>query len=300
MASSDGVEVAAYHLGGPATGADGADAPTPDTAWPVLAAHATGFCAAVLGPLATHLGPHPVIAFDERGHGASGRPASGCYDWHGFAHDALAVVDRLGLDRPFGFGHSCGGAALVLAEVARPGTFCGLYLFEPVIPPLDVPVPGGVPDNPLSVGARRRRQRFPSRHEALANFAGKPPFHQLHPDALAAYVDNGFRPDPDGGITLRCARDDEAAVYASGFSHDAFANLADVRCPVTVACGADTDAFTAEALAPVVARLPHGELVVLPGLGHFGPLQDPAAVGASLRASTAWAAASSVSDTPAP
>lgn len=287
--STDGVTLAAYHL---TTGSPGAV--------PVLAAHATGFCAAVLGPLARHLGRHPVVAFDERGHGRSDRPASGSFAWAGFAADALAVVDAADLGRPLGFGHSCGGAALVLAEAARPGTFAGLYLFEPVIPPLDEPFPGGVPDNSLSAGARRRRTSFAGRDEALANFAGKPPFADLDRDALAAYVDNGFRPDgPDGGITLCCARDDEAAVYAGAFAHDAFRRLPEVRCPVTVAYGERTDAFDERALAPVVDRLPDAELRVLPGLGHFGPLQDPEAVARSVLASAAWAA-SPVRGTPDP
>lgn len=251
--------------------------------------------------MAAHLGSHPVVGFDERGHGASGRPADGSFDWHGFADDALAVVDGLGLDRPLGFGHSCGGAALVLAEQARPGTFAGLFLFEPVIPPLDEPPARAVADNnPLSVGARRRRRQFDSRRQALDNFAGKPPFSELAPQALAAYVDNGFRPDPRGGITLCCAREDEAAVYAAAFGHGAFSRLGEVRCPVTVACGALTDAFDARAVQPVVDRLPDGTLTVLPGLGHFGPLQDPEAVAHALRQSAAWAAAFADPGTPSP
>jgi pimeloyl-ACP methyl ester carboxylesterase len=276
--STDGVTVASYRL---ADGLPGVP--------PVVAAHPTGFCAAVLEPMARHLGPHPVVAFDERGHGRSGRPASGSFAWSGFADDVLAVVDAGGLDRPLGFGHSCGGAALVLAEARRPGTFAGLYLYEPVIPPLDEPLAGGQPDNPLSAGARRRRTHFAGRDDALANFAAKAPFGDLDPVALAAYVDNGFRPDGQGGITLCCARDDEAAVYAAASAHDAFRLLPAVRCPVTIACGERTDAFDERALKPVVERLPQADLQVLPGLGHFGPQQDPAAVARSVLHSAAWA-----------
>lgn len=296
VASSDGVTVAVYRLRTAGDHPAAADRrPTP----PVLAAHATGLCAATLAPMAAAMGPVTVVAFDERGHGRSGRPASGSFDWKGFADDTLAVIDALGLDRPFGVGHSCGGAALLLAEQARPGTFSGLYLFEPVVPPLDAPVAGGLPDNPLSVGARRRRTRFMSRAEALANFAAKAPFDAFRPDALAAYVDNGFRPDGDG-LTLACRREDEAAVYAAAFAHDAYRHLGEVRCPVTVACGADTDAFPAEALAPVVDRLPDADLVVLPGIGHFGPQQDPDAVASSLLGSRAWAAVTASRPTSGP
>lgn len=320
--SSDGVSVAVHRLHEP-TGDDRRQGGLP---WPVVAVHATGFCAAVLAPLAAELaagarrpdlptgarraelaagplvaglGAHPVVGPDERGHGASSRPASGSFAWQGFADDVLAAVDGIGLDRPFGIGHSCGGAALILAELARPGTFRGLYLFEPVIPPVDPPAPGGMPDNPLSAGAHRRRPSFPSRQAAYDNFAGKPPFDVFDPRALAAYVANGFRPDGEDGITLCCRREDEAAVYAAAFAHDAYARAGAVRCPVTVACGEATDAFPADALAPVVERLPRGDLVVLPGLGHFGPMQDPGAVAASVLGSAAWAAAGSATGGPA-
>jgi len=269
--TADGLRIAYYDLGG--------EGP------PLLLAHATGFCGPVLGPLSTHLrAQFHCFALDERAHGASDRPPDDDLDWHGFATDVLAVVDHLGLERPFGFGHSCGGAALLLAEQARPGTFAALYCYEPVVYPGDDPL-SPLESNPLSVGALRRREEFGSRRDALANFAGKSPFDRLDPDALAAYVDNGFAPVPGGGIRLRCRREDEAQIYARGFSHDAYAHLADVRCPVTLACGADTDSFGPDLLGALARRLARSTTVVLPGLGHFGPLEGPAAVASSVRQS---------------
>jgi pimeloyl-ACP methyl ester carboxylesterase len=268
VTTPDGVAVAYYDLGG--------DGP------PLLLAHATGFCGPVLGPLAVHLrGRLHCFALDERGHGASDPPPGEDFAWHGFATDVLAVVDHLGLQRPLGFGHSCGGAALLLAEEARPGTFSALYCFEPVVYPGEDPLPP-VEGNPLSVGARRRREEFGSRREALANFAGKAPFDRLDPGALAAYVDNGFAPMEGGGIRLRCRREHEAQVYAQGFSHDAYAHLSEVRCPVTLACGADTDGFGPDLLEAFARRLAEPSVVVFPGMGHFGPLEDPAKVARSV------------------
>ena len=266
--AADGTPVAYYDFGG--------DGPA------LLLAHATGFCGPVLEPLADALRPRVhAVALDERGHGATPRPPDGDFDWHGFADDVLAVVDRLGLEHPLGFGHSCGGAALLLAEEARPGTFTALYCFEPIVFALDDPPP---PDagNPLSVGALRRRSTFPSRRDAIENFTGKAPFDQLRPDVLAAYVDNGFAVLPDGRLELCCRREDEAEVYAHSLSHDAFAHFDAVRCPVTLACGANTDAMGPQLLGRLATRLPHASVEVLPGLGHFGPLQDPDAVAASV------------------
>lgn len=255
---------------------------------PLVLVHATGFCAGVLAPMARRLvDRYRCIAVDQRAHGASGPPPAGDFAWTGFADDVLALVDQLSLVQPAAFGHSCGGAALLLAEEARPGTFGGLYCYEPVVYPGDVPLAPSLEGNPLSAGALRRREHFPHRQAALANFSGKAPFDTLDPEVLAAYIDNGFEPDPAGGIRLRCRREHEAQVYAHGFSHDAYARLARVGCPVTLACGERTDAFGPSFLELFATRLTHSEQVVLPGLGHFGPLEDPPALAASLAASLA-------------
>lgn len=270
----DGVELAVYDFGG--TGAD------------LLLVHATGFCAGVLYPLARALSGHfRCFALDLRGHGRSGRPGDGNYDWSGFATDVLTVVDRLGLERSAGFGHSCGGAALLLAEQARPGTFQALYLFEPVVVPTPTTqVPAA--ENPLSTGARRRRQTFPSIDDAFINFCSKPPFAGLDPEVLKCYVEDGFDivPASEGGngteVRLRCRRDDEAEVYLHGFASGAFARLHEVQCPATFAYGEDTDAFGEGIMAADAARMPRAAVEGYPGLTHFGPLERPDDVAAGV------------------
>jgi pimeloyl-ACP methyl ester carboxylesterase len=67
-----------------------------------------------------------------------------------------------------------------------------------------------------------------------------------------------------------------------GSAHDAFARAHRVQCPVTMACGERTDAFTPPLVERVAAPLPAGRVEVLAGVGHFGPLEDPAAVAASI------------------
>lgn len=273
-ATPDGVELAVYEFGG--TGPD------------LLLVHATGFCAGVLLPLATALSDRfRCHALDLRGHGRSGRPPDGDYTWSGFGTDVLTVVDRLGLEGTAAFGHSCGGASLLLAEQGRPGTFRGLYLFEPVVVP-DHPVPFPLEENPLSRGARRRRETFPSTEDAFVNFSSKPPLGDLDPDVLQRYVEDGFEVVPaiEGGdgqeIRLRCRRDDEAEVYAHGFANGAFARLPEVHCPTTFAYGERTDAFGPEVMTADAARVPHSTVTSFPELSHFGPLEQPVDVAAGV------------------
>jgi pimeloyl-ACP methyl ester carboxylesterase len=267
VTTSDGTTIAVHDLGG--TGED------------LLLAHATGFHGLVLAPLARALGDRfSCTSFDERGHGDSGRPADGSFHWEGFATDALAVVDALGMERPFGFGHSAGGAALILAELARPGTFSALYCFEPII--LGERAARSDPVNPLSDKAGRRREQFRSREEAFAQYATRGPLSVFDAAALRAYVDHGFEDLPDGGVRLKCRGADESRVYSEAVTHDVFARLGELSCPVTVACGGDTDSIRPEHAARLAERIPDGRLVVIESLGHFAPMQDPEAVARSV------------------
>ena len=153
--------------------------------------------------------------------------------WAGFADDCRAVVDALGDAGPLlGVGHSMGGAVLVMTELARPGTFRALALYEPIVFP-----PGrgdDVGSSPIVEGARRRRPEFPSREAARANFASKPPLEVLAPEVLDLYVAEGFRDTADGAVRLKCEPATEALTFQGSIGHDIHGRLAEVRCPVLV------------------------------------------------------------------
>ena len=270
VTAADGVRIAAHDLGG--------DGP------PLVAAHGAGFHGLVFAPLARFLASHfHVVSFDFRGHGDSRLPGGYELDWYGLAADVLGVVDGMHLDRPFGFGHSSGATAILMAEEARPGTFAAIYCFEPVIVAADPPL-GRDPGSWLAAQARRRRTTFDDRAEACRHYASKPPLDVLHSDALEAYVDHGFEDVEGGGVRLKCRPDDEAEVYETATAHDAYARLDAVRCPVMIACGSETEGCSPELALRHAAGMPAAQAEVLPGLGHFGPLERPDEVAASVRA----------------
>jgi pimeloyl-ACP methyl ester carboxylesterase len=267
--STDGVTLALHDLGG--------DGP------PLLLCHPTGFLAMTWAPLAAALSDVAHSwAPDFRGHGDSTSPTTLDFGWAGMADDVLAVVDDLGLTDVRAAGHSMGGAALLMAEQRRPGTFSGLWVYEPIVfPPVEG---GGGGSGALVEGARRRRPWFPDREAAYANFASKPPLDTLAPEALRAYVDHGLRDRPDDdAVELKCAPDVEARVFAEGATHTTFAHLDQVRCPVTVA--ASGDQVGPAQVAPLIAEaLPNGRLERHPTLTHFGPMEDPKGMAAAVRA----------------
>ena len=124
---------------------------------------------------------------------------------------------------------------------------------------------------------------FASRDDARGHYAGKPPFDRWAPEVLADYVEHGFTDQPDGSVRLKCRGEHEALVYEMASAHDGFSRMAEVRCPVLIARGSETEAMSPPALNGLVERLPDARVEVLPGLGHFGPLEDPAAVAGSIR-----------------
>jgi pimeloyl-ACP methyl ester carboxylesterase len=271
--SSNGVQVAVHDLGGPAAGRA------------LLLCHATGFHGMVWRAVAAALPDRRCLALDFRGFGDSTPPADGDFDWHGFGDDVLAVVDHLGLTDVQAVGHSKGGAALLIAEQARPGTFERLVCFEPIVMPAGGEGAQSVPtggEHPMAATARRRRDSFDTFEEAIERYAGKQPIGSLRRDVLEDYVRYGFRPTDDGRVTLKATPEHEARTYEHGHRHGAFERLGEVRCPVLVAHGGDGG--MPALLAPmIVEALPAGQELAFPDLGHFGPLEDPEAFAAAVR-----------------
>lgn len=133
--------------------------------------------------------------------------------------------------------------------------------------------------NPLAVLARKRRPSFASRQEALANYRAKPPFSNFADEALEAYVEHGFVDQPDGSVTLACAREDEAAVFEGALVSPTWSVLQQIRPPVAVLAGADPEDPVSEIALQVARRIPRGGLRRFPHLDHFGPMTAPEEVG---------------------
>jgi pimeloyl-ACP methyl ester carboxylesterase len=265
LSTASGVTLAVHDWGG--------------TGDPVLLVHPTGFHGMVWAPVAERLVDHGrhVWSFDCRGHGDSAPAPDRRYDWSGFADDADAVLDHLGLrGEPtlLTGGHSKGGAALFMVSMRDPDALRTIWAFEPIVFPVETAVPAD-PDNPMSAAARRRRAVWASRAEAFTSFRNRPPLDVLDEDALHAYVDHGFRDLDDGTVELKCDPEDEAAVYMMGAANGIYARLGEVTARTLVAVGETTNTITPAFGRRLVERIPDATLEVWAGHGHFGPLADP-------------------------
>jgi pimeloyl-ACP methyl ester carboxylesterase len=273
--SSDGVSVALHDLGG--------------TGGALLISHATGFHGRCYLPVAHELASRfHSLALDYRGHGDTSSPRSGLglplgidigsdLDWESYGDDAEGVA--LSLERPlFGFGHSMGGAALLMAAHRQPDLFQRLVLFEPIVfPPMGIR-PGGEGDSPLVAGARRRRSSFPSYEAAIANFSAKPPLSSFTQEALDAYVRFGFAEGEDGQVHLKCRPETEAATFVASGGHHMWDALPEIVTPVLVLAGRVEEMQPSSISSSMADRLPNGVYRECADLDHFGPMTHPAEV----------------------
>lgn len=278
--STDGVEVAVYDFGG--------------TGPLLMLCHATGFCAGCWAPIARRLQDRfHCVGLDFRGHGQTLRPDGITLQWSGMGHDLLAAIDHalsLRGEAPgtavFAAGHSMGGASIVLAELARPGSIAKAWALEPILFPtpdgVDAAEGHAVQESPLVAGARRRRPEFESRRAVFDRYSSRPPFSTVDPDVLRAYVDYGFRELDDGTVRLRCEPENEAQVFENSIC-GAFERLAEIQFPFLVAASGDGMA-PAMITTPVVEQNARFERVEYPELTHFAPFEDPARIAADLAA----------------
>jgi pimeloyl-ACP methyl ester carboxylesterase len=268
VSSSDRVSVAVHGFGG--------------SGRTFLWSHATGFHGYCYLPVADRLDDRfTSYGVDYRGHGDTPAPlddGQGPIDWVGYGDDAEAVATTLapggGL---LGFGHSMGGAALLMAAHRHPGLFDLIVAFEPIVfPPPDPADPP--PPSPLVEGARRRRSTFDSFESAIENYASKPPMQGFDPDVLRLYVAHGFRPSPEG-VRLKCDPEHEARTFEGSTFHPTWELLPEIHTRVVV-IGSGDEQGPARAAAPVAEALPNAALIHLPDVDHFWPFVDPAGTAA--------------------
>lgn len=249
----------------------------------IVFSHANGFNGrtyrSILAPLADDL---RILTVDMRGHGASTLPAvvEGREGWHEFRDDLLALLASEATAPVILAGHSMGGAASLLAAAQAPSRVKSLVLFDPVL--LDsARAAADAGDNPLAQGADRRRATFPDKAAVIAAYTGRGAFRSWSPDQLADYVEAGFRPTPDGEVTLTCAPAWEASNFRT-HNYDMWAAIRSIVRPVRmlraeIGSTARIDGHEAD-LAAIGA-----EVETIEAASHFLPMERPDLVRAELR-----------------
>lgn len=262
VASNNGVKVEMYDMGG--TGPN------------MLLSHANGFHGRCWKPVAENLIKRfHCYSFDHRGHGDTKAPKDWKVAWAGYGADATACAKSI--NEPggiIGVGHSMGGATLLIAAIKNPGLFRGLLLYEPIVKPDDVRMPANRPNN-LAEGAARRKKSFKSFEDAIENYSNKMPMTHFTPEALEAYVRDGFSQADDGSVHLKCDPALESENFRNPEIPHLWKKLCELDIPVWVLSG-HPEPFQPSGFAEAIAdRLPQGNHIEYSDLDHFGPFVDP-------------------------
>ena len=275
LASTDGESIALHDFGGS----------DPHGGPPLLLCHGNGLNAGMWAGVLPHLTDRfRCFGLDLRGHGQA-RPVDVNYSVgrDRFADDIVCAIEAIG--EPVRYAaHSLGAASAVHAALRSTSPFVGLWLFEPVLIPIGFDRGGDGPSFLIEV-SRKRRMDFASVDDAFERFTSKPPYSMCDPLAVRGYVEVGTMPTDDG-VRLSCRGEDEARVYESGEELD-FGAFAVIDLPVVVVSGAAANEANAlpPKVAPVVAEaIPGARWEEYEGLSHFGPMEDPARMAASITA----------------
>ncbi len=239
---------------------------------PLLFCHCAGTMGRIWEPVLARLfGGRRLLALDFRGHGDSLKPEGrGHYGWASFAGDVEDAVRALGMAGVGGaVGHSGGGVAVAMAQLANPGMFTRLALVDAILAPAWF-----FPERmPLAEGARRRKIHFHSMAAVAGRLGGKYPYAKWHPEAREAYWRHGFSMEEDGALTLKCPGRIEAYFYECGSSESVLKRLGEIGEPVLFLTG--TKSYM-EGHVRAQHDLNHGgRLEVLAGTGHFVPQERP-------------------------
>ncbi|MBY3552597.1 alpha/beta fold hydrolase [Modestobacter lapidis] len=248
----------------------------------VLLVHGLGMSAESWGRVPELLaGGHRLIAYDLRGHGASGDAQAGGYVMSAHARDLGAVLDAVVPDggQVFVVAHSLGGGILLAhADAAGTDRIAGAVLAGSggsAVTAIGLPARRLPPWARacvraawlavLRAGARLGRRIRPVRavsDRLIRRFA----FAPGEPAHLVERVRDNFlgsRPAALAGTTL------------ASVSHDGARLAPALGVPTLVVHGSADPEVSDDDVQELMAGLPDGELVTLPGAGHMLPLTHP-------------------------
>lgn len=167
--------------------------------------------------------------------------------WHGngrlLEETTHALRERFGDAARYALGHSFGGVATAYLLAAQTQLFRRAVLLDPVLfSPMMISASafstwlGRDPPGGMSERARRRWHTWPNREAAHVDLYDRGIFKGWDDEALRAHIAHALRDNSDGSVSLRCAPDLEATIFAS-WPKALWPTLRRVRTPTLVLHG---------------------------------------------------------------
>jgi pimeloyl-ACP methyl ester carboxylesterase len=198
---------------------------------------------------------HRVVTFDHRGTGQSDKPREPEYTTRGFARDAVALLDFLGIERAHAYGISMGGRICQWLGIDHGPRFGGLVL--------GCTTPGNAhgvarPDHVNRQMANRpadpeERVAFLLEHMVTRAWA------EQHPEYVAHLRERARNPIPAFAQRLH---------YLASEGHDSWDALPRISNPVLVIHGSDDEINPTANACLLAERIPGAELCLIEGGRH--------------------------------
>lgn len=189
-----------------------------------------------------------VVVIDSRGHGRSTRDEQP-YTYHLMASDVLAAMDALAIEKAAIVGWSDGACIGLVMAHDTPARVAGVFYFACNMDP------SGTKPFVLTPTIERCFSRHTKDYAALS----------ATPDQFKEFTDAV-------GLMQRTEPNYSAE------------DLAQIHMPVTIAQSEHDEFIKPEHAAYLARTIPGAELVLLPGVSHFAPLQRPGQFNAAIEA----------------
>ncbi|MEO6795400.1 MAG: 3-oxoadipate enol-lactonase [Candidatus Dormibacter sp.] len=228
---------------------------------PVLVlSHALGLSMGMWDAVRPHLSSLRVLRYDDRGHGASPVPP-GPYAISDLGQDLIRLLDRLGMERV---------------------SFCGLSLGGMVGQWLGAHAPDRL--HQLLLCCTAPRMMHPEDYAARAVLVRREGMAPIAETVLSRWFTPAFlagAPEPVEsirGALLATPVEGYAATCEALAAMDLRDDLPRIAVPTLVVAGENDQATPPEQSREMSGRIPHAQLVVIPGAPHLASVEQPEAV----------------------
>ncbi|RIB10818.1 Alpha/beta hydrolase family-domain-containing protein [Gigaspora rosea] len=191
--------------------------------------------------------------------------------WTDYTRDILQLIDKAKIQKPIiGIGHSLGGTCILMAEIIRPGTFDSILVIEPGLKPTTLEL-----FEFKSTTITNRRDRWPNREAAHANFSKSKFFQSWDPEMLNLYVQYGLYELPSGEVTLKCPKTQEFCTFFDiNERYSTFHQMSKIQCPILFVVGNHSNFDYQDLALHKMSQCQRSELISIDA-SHLVPMEKP-------------------------
>ena len=251
--------------------------------WPgaepaALFLHGLTGVAEVWGPTVDALGAERprCVAFDQRGHGHSAKPANG-YAVTDFVADTLGVIEALGLARPHLVGHSMGARVALVLAARHPEAIRSVSI-------VDIGPEAWKANWQETVAALDRMPAtWPDAVSAIGGAARSRGAGSIDADAARAIALARLQALRDGSVTWLADREALKQTVIAHRSRDYWREWRSLRIPSVFVHGATSTEVRPRIAARMLSENPGVLYREYEGVGHNIPLLAPAQLATTIR-----------------